>query len=334
MAAPTEVYVDPAIAANSGAGTIGDPYGDLQYALDTVTRDATNGDRFNIKAGTDEVLSSALSLTTYGSPTLDAPLIFQGYTSTAGDGGIGGISGGGSVSIKAVASEAVYWRDLHLHNTGSNTIVATNQRTSFVNCEFDNTTGSGVVVTTGLAMLLGCHFHNIATYGVSGRCHVYGCYFANGTNDFTAAILADSESHVSRNIISIDGTSDGIVLDNGEWTCIGNSILSNGGSGQGIDPNSNGQYAGVILNNLVEGFTGGIGIRWQNTRYLGVYGSNAVYNCATPYSAVSVALDLGDNETLSASPFAKSGSNTFANRFTYFAPVPVGNVIGGAYIGS
>ena len=40
---------------------------------------------------------------------------------------------------------------------------------------------------------------------------------------------------------------------------------------------------------------------------------------------------VNDNETLSATPFDKSGSDTFANRYTYFAPVDTGNVRGGAY---
>jgi hypothetical protein len=37
-----------------------------------------------------------------------------------------------------------------------------------------------------------------------------------------------------------------------------------------------------------------------------------------------------DNESLGATPFAKSGSDTFANRFVYFAPADTGNVYGGA----
>ena len=60
----TNYYVDPSINANSGTGTIGDPFGDLQYALDTVTRDSTNGDQFNIKAGTAEVLTGTLDFST------------------------------------------------------------------------------------------------------------------------------------------------------------------------------------------------------------------------------------------------------------------------------
>ena len=47
----TEVYVDPSIAADSGAGTVGDPYGDLEYAIEQTTFDTTNGTRVNIKIG-------------------------------------------------------------------------------------------------------------------------------------------------------------------------------------------------------------------------------------------------------------------------------------------
>jgi len=38
-----------------------------------------------------------------------------------------------------------------------------------------------------------------------------------------------------------------------------------------------------------------------------------------------------DNETVGSTPFAKSGADTFANRFVYFAPNDVGNVKGGAF---
>jgi hypothetical protein len=60
MAAPTDSFIDPSIAGNSGSGTIGDPWGDCQHALDTVTRDATDGDRMCIKEGTDEIHTAAL----------------------------------------------------------------------------------------------------------------------------------------------------------------------------------------------------------------------------------------------------------------------------------
>ena len=103
MAQPSETYVDPSIAGASGAGTVGDPYGDLQHALDTMTRDATNGDRINIKAGTDEILAGVIDLTTYGTPSSAAHLVFQGYTSAAGDGGIGGIDANAGAAVYSAA---------------------------------------------------------------------------------------------------------------------------------------------------------------------------------------------------------------------------------------
>jgi hypothetical protein len=55
-----DIYVDPSINANTGTGTIGDPYGDLQYAI-TSTTQGTSGDQFNIKSGTAEVMAGSLT---------------------------------------------------------------------------------------------------------------------------------------------------------------------------------------------------------------------------------------------------------------------------------
>jgi hypothetical protein len=67
------------------------------------------------------------------------------------------------------------------------------------------------------------------------------------------------------------------------------------------------------------------------TADLGVYGGNGFFNNTTQATFDIAHLDLGDNETLASTPFAKSGADTFANRATYFAPLDVGNVRGGAY---
>lgn len=335
MAAPTEVYVDPSIAANSGSGTIGDPYGDLQFALNSVTRDSTNGDRFNVKAGTDEILASAaLSLATYGTPALNAPITFEGYTSAAGDGGIGGISGGGSLAIYAAGAEHVYWKNLHLHNCGSATILTINHRCGVFNCELNNTSGSGINSNTQSSIISGCNFHDIGTHGILGGFRAFGNYFKNGTKPFVRAINASiTNGVVCGNIISVAGSSIAIYMTNGEWDCIANSILSAGGTGQGIIAPSNDEYNGSIFNNLIEGFSGsgGVGIKADGARKLATHGFNAGYNNATNFSITQFAAQLGDNEALGASPFAKSGSDTFANRYNYFAPVDTGGVHGGAY---
>jgi hypothetical protein len=87
---------------------------------------------------------------------------------------------------------------------------------------------------------------------------------------------------------------------------------------------------------LIEGFTGGAaaGIEMTGmTSPLILYGHNAFYNNNNDIiNDGDKVFDLSANdESLGSSPFAKSGADTFANRFTYFAPANVGSVQGGAY---
>jgi len=347
MANPTEHYVDPAIAADSGAGTIGDPYGDLQYALNRqgidYTRDATNGDRFNVKTGTDEILSAALSVATYGTPSNNAPLVIQGYTSAAGDGGIGGISGNGSVAVfNSSTLDGIVLKDMHLHNCGAATVVTLDDWIVIDNCEIDNTTGSGIIIDDN-GTITNCHIHNCGTRGIDCDvgCHVEGNYLQNGTNDFTIAITTTFETNCSiyRNIISIDGATTGIEFGNGTIVAH-NSILHTAGSGtgKGILVNSSaGTFQRGVHSNIVEGFggAGGVGIDTSpNTAWnYPIVARNAVFDCTTAYSNADHIVVADDNETLSATGFAKSGADTFANRHEYFAPAASGNVLGGAFAG-
>lgn len=338
MTAPTEIYVDPAIAGNSGSGTSGDPYGDLQYALDQTTSQGTGGDRFNIKAGTDEVLSAALSLASGygGTPTAAKPVIFEGYTSTAGDGGTGGISGNGSVSIHTARTDHVHWKHLHLHNCGSADILQAGFLAVIYDVEFDNTTGDGIGTSDQRLHIEQCNFHNIGTYGVdlSPNSIVRDCYFANGTNDFNAAIFMTSgQAFALYNILSLDGASNGIVVSDTYGWIMHNSVLASSGTGSGIYIDANWDMVGV-WNNVAEGFsgTGGYGFEFGIVNKGGIFEGNAAYNNATNYdSSDEWILDGSDNETLSASGFDKSGSDTFANRYTYFAPADEGNMRNGAF---
>jgi len=126
------------------------------------------------------------------------------------------------------------------------------------------------------------------------------------------------------------------ILNAGYYSRInGNSIFSAGGSGTGIRATGDfGAYGAHVINNLIEGFASGTGILWNSTAHLDAMfaAGNAVNNCATPYSFADQQFpNDGSNETLASSPFAKSGANTFANRFAYFAPNDVGSVKTGAY---
>lgn len=311
MGTPSQSYVDPAIAANSGTGTIGDPYGDLQYALNTQTRDSTNGDQFNIKAGTDEILAAALTLATYGTPTLAAPLIFRGYTSAADDGGIGGISGNGSLAMFASTYAQIYLIDLHLHNSGSATILTIGTG-HVIHCEIENTTGGGVVLGAN-AVMVGCYLHDIGAVGVSGGILVEGNFLGNGASKKFATAIGDCP-YVFNNIIKLDGSSGGISanLSNGAWFQ-NNTVWSNGGTGVGINGGTSNTRFVRFLNNIVEGFsgTGGVGYRSQGNLIV-VYGYNKFYNNATNESfSTNVTFDLGGNAALSASPFVNPSGDDF-----------------------
>jgi hypothetical protein len=328
----SETYVDPSIAANSGTGTIGDPYGDLQYALDTMTRDSTNGDRINIKAGTDEILAATISLATYGSPSLSAPLIFQGYTSTAGDGGKGGIdcntfqfyAGGTSIG----------YVDLVPHNCATSAI-GNLYRSTCARVEFHDI-GTDAIASMSEAVVVSCRFHDIGGKGINVASplssFIGGCYFQNGTKDMTICIDAlqgsAASSRIIGNVFSIDSTTIAIEA---YWNAVvsGNSILCDGGTGKGIYVSRG--ITGGVFNNLVEGFSGvgGIGIHLAGSEPFGVVACNSVYDCETDYTTPNGAHLDESNESLAASPFAKSGPDTYALRSTYFEPQDVGEVLTG-----
>ena len=335
MTLPTYCYVDPSIAGNSGTGTIGDPYGDLQYALDTETQDTTNGNQFNIKAGTAEVLAAVLGFATFGTPNFAYGCIFKGYTSVANDGGLFEIDANGGACL--TATNGCAFIDGEIHNGGTTGLLTFGSDGYMQNVEVHDTANTAITSTSRNVNIVGCYIHDIGGIGVKTAYSVRNCYFANGAKSFTVAIDLDINSlEVVGNIISISGDSDGIdITSRLNSRVIGNSVLSSGGTGAGIVGSSTTMQC-IVMNNLVEGFSGtlGAGIYLVDGRINATCQNNAMYNNTTN-------LTIGDewcvvptdNESLGASPFAKSGADTFANRFVYFAPVDTGNVHGGAYVG-
>jgi hypothetical protein len=333
--AVTHFHVDPSIAGDSGAGTLGAPYGDLQYCLNTATRAPSNTTQINVKAGTGEILAATLDFSTWGIPTNNAPTVIRGYTTAANDGGQGEIDGNDGDFLIATLPGYTHCFDLLLHNTGTAYVIRTAFACTVADCEIKNSTGGGVQCDIGAAGLFANNYiHDISAIGLyiktTSQATAIGNYFANGAKDFSDAMVLDGRAAVAiRNIITIGGASNGIKFGYGGHM-VQNSILSNSGSGKGIYESTTTAAAGVSIGNLVEGLTTGVG--WTSS--LGGFSlimQNGSYNNGTHYSTVDSLLDEGDNEELAASPFDKSGSDTFANRFTYFAPVDTGNVHGGGY---
>jgi len=331
MGARTNYFVDPTGGSDMmGNGSSGLPWASVQWALDNITRDSTNGDQINIKAGSDDTLTSALSVATYGTPSNSAPLVLRGFTSVADDRGVGGINCNEYAFLNA-GTPATHVIDLRIHNPGSNLLWQGGNYCTAQSCEFDNGTGDCLYK---IYLVENCHIHNFSGVGADVN-HATGNYFVNGTYDFSICLDTRSTgSHFLRNIISVDGATRGISVSQDGAVLDANAILSSSGTGAGISLDFN-REACMAVNNLIEGFsgTGGRGIDGNSmSEGWAVYGHNAAYNNATNYADdADVVNDLGDNESLGASPFAKSGSDTFANRATYFAAVDTGNVRGGGY---
>ena len=336
MGAVTEIYDDPAINANSGSGTSGDPYGDLQYALNTVTRDATNGNRFNIKVGTSEVLSAAISFTTYGTPTATAPCIFEGYMAAAGDGGVATIScGGGSHGLVTTVAN-VYWKCLTF--TASSAAIFANVTTNnnFDSCTFSGLTGTGAALVIVSGVITRCQFTittSASALQTSQLCYVADNYIVGpGSGGTGIRANASGGTVFARNIITNCNTY-GILASN-TCTIVNNTVLASGATGRGVwlESMTSAQY--VLLNNYVEGYSGAGGQGYDCEGDMNLIGHNAAWNNTTNFSYDSDRhINAGNDESLASTGLAKSGAMTYANRAVYFAPTAVGNMRTGGFPG-
>ena len=334
----SEIYVDPSLAADSGAGTIGDPYGDLEYAIEQTTFDTTNGTRVNIKAGTEEVLAAGLqtsiadtSVAAAWVPSRTAPIIFRGYTAEAGDGGMGVISGGGSVfPINNSALHWIHFIDMEIYNTGVQGMIGLGNYCNLIRCKIHDTNGG--VNLRDYSQIVGCHIYDIGI-GINLENECYAAFniidTVTGTRSAptTALDLVQTGTLAYRNIIKVDGATDAIVMPQGTRV-IGNSIYSVAGTGQGIRASTTARDLLMVMNNVVEGFSGSGGVGFDfsaaGTR-LDVYTGNAAYNNEAEYSGTPLTIfdDYGTNETLTASPFTDPTNMDFS-------PVDTGSIKEGA----
>ncbi|ANS03303.1 hypothetical protein [uncultured Mediterranean phage uvDeep-CGR2-KM19-C37] len=326
MAAPTLYYVDPDDGDDSTGNGLSDAtaWKTIQKALDTITRDSTDGDQINIKAGTDDVLGAVLDVIDYddasGVPAPAAPLIFRGYTAVANDGGIGGIDAGGATSVwSSTTIDGVHFVDMHLHNSTSSTMLTLDNFCMVSNCDIETGgTGHGIV-TGGFGTIHNCYIHDCGGRGVqfSGQNgKVVHCFFRNSTRKFSQAIqIGTSGGYIAGNVMNLDSTSDGIEFGYGV-AVMNNSVYLSSGTGVAINATSAGGYSNVVVNNLAEinhADADGIMDRTGTGSSFGIYGYNAVYApLGTAYTvAGGIVDDRGNNVTLTASPFINAAGGDF-----------------------
>lgn len=323
--AMSEIYVDPSIAADSGTGTIGDPFGDLEYAIKQTTFDTTNGTRVNIKAGTAEVLAAPLntamadtSVSVAWAPTNGAHAVFQGYTTTAGDGGIAEIDLTSANSL-TTNIEGVVLCDLSITGSSSGDTIVLGNYCAVLRCRI--IAGAGVerpiYINSSRSLVSGNYVSGgtVRTIQTSGSPITYN--YATGPG-----IVASSSGGgvISRNILVATSSAVGCSGASGVFgTEISNNSIYNVEAGTGSGVLISG--IGAVFGNIIEGWsgTGGVGIKTVQDS-AAVIDGNSIFNCATAIDVSGGTNVVGDgNETLSESAFTSPGTGDFS-------PVDTGSV--------
>lgn len=329
MASPTNYYVDPLNGSDStGNGTSGTPWKSVQKALNTITRDATNGDQINVRDTADDVLASSLNFGAYGTPAANAPLVVRGYTSAAGDGGVGALNGNGLVAIVNqnvfVPPPYLYFIDLRLHNAGASNQIAIGHTYGnsmyFFRCKIENAGGGGIQLRVGMA--IGCHFKNLGgialdTLAFGGGIFAWNFFESGPVYHATTMLdLYDTSSTTACfNIIKLGGASGqiGIFLGGDQNSIFNNVVWAPIKTDKaGLLFRTVGYNGNSIYNNIFEGLA--IGINFVGTGHTQwLYGRNAFYDCASNYNSSVVKLvDVGADISLASSPFTDPANNDFS----------------------
>ena len=309
-------------------GTTAKPWRSVQGALDLKTRDATNGDQVNIQSDTPQLLAETLSLVTYGTPTLAAPLVIRGYTTVANDGGRGAIRATGAWSVlDAYAVSKGYINviniDLSSTTSGDYWLVRLWTDSQAVRCSLNGVATGGGNITKGLTVMSGSKtlgnsivgFTGEGLYTVQAGQAIMGNYIAmaySGAGQYGIHLYTTStDALVVGNIVSVNALSGtGIAIAAGVLV-LGNA-LHNRVAGGAI-----GIYLAArcsVLNNIISGWSaaGGKAI-YLASGYANQVGYNAFYNNTANYAISGVLDDLtGHDVTLVASPFVDAANGDFS----------------------
>lgn len=336
-------FVDPV----SGSDTTGDGLSDatawqsLQHAIDTISKGAF-GDQINLKDSGANVLSADLSFTNYapgtaigGSGSGVDHLTIRGYSSTENDGGIGIIDGNAAARISSMTD--VSFIDLEIRNTNplQDGLAVVGNHARLINCYIHSIDRDAIGTASGRSQIISCRFENIsrtACRAMTG--FMYDCYFSNGANHaFTDVVKASAQGHIANCVFNLGGGSNGVVASSLAHTVQNCTFYGNGGFGTAYRVTGDDARGSGFIANIVSGFTTGTGVDNQSDYGLALR-DNTIHDCGTDISdpsgsGVDGYADRTGNETLAESPLAESGSNSFANRATFFAPLNVGNVMSG-----
>jgi len=368
-----EYYIDAGGGSDSsGDGSSGNPWATLYYAFANSTH-GTSGVRFWLHGTYSMTAALPTSYSASGniaSSSLKRPIRIQGWDKlSTGERYPGIISQIDGVSIHrdSLMHDPYYEIGVEMRN-----IELINVRASFgydsliADCYLHNdgiTYSTGKIYPAGFylsrGLVINCEVASAYTPSVCKSGLITGCLFTSPEYISSQAgygCVWVTDCTITRNMFAISGNYAAMshpnrsILDHNSFLCTTGTAAYPAVSIMQPTPYwiMPGNYVGMtITNNIVEGFGTQKAFELTDGSRPIVVAGNAAYNNGTdfdltgtlnwtssqPYTAPTVIPIELDNESLSGSPFAKSGALTFDNRFTYFAPNNVGNVLGGAYNG-
>jgi len=327
----TLYYVDPAGGNDTtGDGTIGTPWATVQKALDTITQ-GTDGDQINLKNGSADVITASLDFSTYGTPTIAAPLVIKGYTSVANDAGKGEISAGGSniLIVNNSSFDFLTLIDLKIGNTGTSSILLLDNACDVHFCEI-HTSSNKNVMTFGNNCTFYANYVHTTTYtgtlgGVLNHETALICvknYFDIGTMKASGILKGGSgkgDCNIDRNIFKANNVDGSAILAQGQrYTITNNSFFNeSAGTEYGINYQQNQVTKAVITGNIIEGYSGagGAAIRsnsGSSDGHAAIVSDNLFFNNTTETTwGGEPPLIERDNTTAIASPFVDAANGDF-----------------------
>lgn len=257
------VYVDPVAGADSGDGSIGDPWETVQHAVDTIT-DGGAGNQINVKDSGPDVLVSNIIWTSY-SPTNAAnnPLLIRGYTSAADDGGVGEIDGDNAVAnLFSTSSFPTFVRfiDMNLHNT-TGRVLSLPADNDVLRCEISNGGSVETIFTGTRCRIVGSNIHSgtSGAFGINTNSADCLVLFSRieGHDDWAIRAVADRIACLFNLIHDVE--SRGIQVGSDNHLVYGNTFVGNQSAGDfGINVGAVSQGS-IILSNIIKDFGSGSG---------------------------------------------------------------------------
>ncbi len=252
-------YVDMAVGDDANLGT-SEGSGNAWKTIDKAMNTVAAGDKVWVKASAD--YTETATIDTVGAS--GSPIVFEGYTSSTGDGGQAVIDGastranGIADSFGGLTDLYYAFKNFHLksHTSDAFNLGARGRRITFVNCRAENNSGRGFYVNQ-----VACFYKCLADSNTGNSFHCD----AN-------TILACCAVHTASGANCIQGS---LAL-----TLYNVLIYNSGTATRGVEQ-VGGSYQSATFNCTIDGENAMNGIRLAIGHLSSVVGNCIIYDCAT-----------------------------------------------------